>query len=65
MGNRGSGSRKPTGSIVKAEVVDTESDKDDALREVAVDVALKSEFNADEKAPERQAGTITYNFVKQ
>ncbi len=45
--------------------MDTESDKDDALREVAVDVALKSEFNADEKAPERQAGTITYNFVKQ
>ena len=53
------------GRVVKAEVVDTESDKDDALREVAVDVALKSEFNADEKAPERQAGTITYNFVKQ
>ena len=53
------------GRVVKAEVVDTESDKDDALREVAVDVALKSEFNADEKAPERQAGTITHNFVKQ
>ena len=53
------------GRVVKAEVVDTESNKDDALREVAVDAALKSEFNADEKAPERQAGTITYNFVKQ
>ena len=53
------------GRVVKAEVVDTESDKDDALREVAVDAALKSEFNADEKASERQAGTITYNFVKQ
>ena len=53
------------GRVIKAEVVDTESNKDDSLREVAVDAALKSEFNVDEKAPERQTGTITYNFVKQ
>jgi len=53
------------GRVVKAEVVDAKSRKDDCLREVAVDAALSSEFNADEKAPERQAGTITYNFVKQ
>lgn len=53
------------GRVIKAEVVDAESNKDDSLREVAVDAALKSEFNVDEKAPERQAGTITYNFVKQ
>ena len=53
------------GRVVKAEVVDAESNKDDSLREVAVDAALKSEFNVDEKAPERQTGTITYNFVKQ
>ena len=45
--------------------MDAESNKDDTLREVAADAALKSEFNADEKAPERQSGTITYNFVKQ
>lgn len=53
------------GQVIKAEVVDAESNKDDSLREVAVDAALKSEFNVDEKAPERQTGTITYNFVKQ
>ena len=53
------------GRVIKAEVVDAESRKDDSLREVAVDAALKSEFNADEKAPDRQTGTITYNFVKQ
>lgn len=53
------------GRVVKAEIVDAESRKDDCLREVAVDAALSSEFNADENAPERQAGTITYNFVKQ
>ena len=53
------------GRVIKAEVVDAESNKDDSLREVAVDAALKSEFNVDEKAPERQTGTITYNFVKR
>ena len=53
------------GRVIKAEVVDAESNKDDSLREVAVDAALKSESNVDEKAPERQTGTITYNFVKQ
>ena len=51
------------GRVIKAEIVDAESNKDDTLREA--DAALKSEFNADEKAPERQSGTITYNFVKQ
>ena len=53
------------GRVIKAEVVDVESNKDNTLREVAVDAALKSEFNVDEKALERQSGTITYNFVKQ
>ena len=55
----------PRGRVVKAEVVDKDSDTDSNLREVAVEAALRSEFNADAKAPERQAGTITYNFVKQ
>lgn len=53
------------GRVVKAEVVDKDSDTDSNLREVAVEAALRSEFNADVKAPERQTGTITYNFVKQ
>ena len=53
------------GRVIKAEVVDAESNKAESLREVGVDAALKSELNVDEKAPERQTGTITYNFVKQ
>ena len=53
------------GRVVKAEIVERESKVDDCLREVAVDAALRSEFNASEGAPEPQQGTITYNFVKQ
>lgn len=53
------------GRVIKAEVVEAESRQDDCLREVAVNAALRSEFNVDEKASERQSGTITYNFVKQ
>lgn len=55
----------PRGRVVKAEVMDKDSDTDSNLREVAVEAALRSEFNADAKAPERQTGTITYNFVEQ
>ena len=53
------------GRVLKAEVVEAESQKDASLWEVAVDAALKSEFNVDENAQERQVGTIVYNFVKQ
>lgn len=53
------------GRVLAAEVVEHESKEDDCLREVAVDAALRSEFSVDERAPERQSGTITYNFVKQ
>lgn len=53
------------GRVIKAEVIDTESNKDSNLRDVAVDAASRSEFNADINAAERQTGTITYNFVKQ
>lgn len=54
-----------SGRVVKAEVVARESKEDECLREVALDAALRSEFNASERAPEYQQGTITYNFVKQ
>ncbi|WP_294142331.1 energy transducer TonB [uncultured Sanguibacteroides sp.] len=53
------------GHVVKAEVIDKESKQDDCLRDVAVDAALRSRFNQDDKASEYQTGTITYNFVKQ
>lgn len=39
------------GRVIKAEVVDAESNKDDSCRRWQVDAALKSEFNVDEKAP--------------
>jgi TonB family protein len=55
----------PRGEVLKATVVDQESSTDDCLREVAVEAALRSRFNADEKAPSPQRGTITYNFVRQ
>lgn len=55
----------PRGRVVRAQVVEEESRRDDCLREVALDAALRSEFNVDAGAPERLSGTITYNFVKQ
>jgi TonB family protein len=56
---------EPRGAVLKAVVVDPGSSTDECLREVAVEAALRSRFNADEKAPSPQRGTITYNFVKQ
>lgn len=53
------------GRVTRAEVVERESKVDDCLRTVAVEAARESVFNAKEDAPERQEGTITYNFVKQ
>ena len=55
----------PKGVVLKAEIVGSESENDDNLREVAVGAALRARFNEDAKAPERQSGTITYHFVKQ
>ncbi|MDR2414455.1 MAG: energy transducer TonB [Odoribacteraceae bacterium] len=55
----------PRGAVVKAEVVDAESGKDPCLREVAVETATRSRFNAKEDAPPRQEGAITYHFARQ
>jgi periplasmic protein TonB len=38
---------------------------DQALWQLARDAALKSTFEADPNAPDVQAGTITYNFIRQ
>lgn len=38
---------------------------DQALWRLARDAALRSSFVADQDAPERQVGTITYNFIRQ
>lgn len=53
------------GRVQQAEVVDSLSNPDICLREVAVDAALRSRFNEKPDAPSVQTGTITYHFVKQ
>jgi TonB family protein len=55
----------PRGEVVRATVVDASTRADACPREVAVEAATRSRFNADEKAPPRQTGTITYHFVRQ
>jgi len=37
---------------------------DSHLRKIARDAALKAKFKADPDAPEKQTGTITYNFIR-
>lgn len=53
------------GIVQRAQVDEDQSAMDLCLRDVAVDAALRSRFNANASAPSRQSGTITYNFVKQ
>lgn len=53
------------GVVQKATIVEAQSEADDCLWRVAVDAAGRSRFNVREDAPELQAGTITYIFVKQ
>ncbi len=38
---------------------------DPVLREAAKAAALKTKFNSDPNAQERQPGTITYTFIQQ
>ncbi|MDR1756601.1 MAG: energy transducer TonB [Culturomica sp.] len=53
------------GQVQKAAAVPEESAPDECLLEVAVDAALRSVFNEKPNTAPLQAGTITYNFVKQ
>ena len=55
----------PRGIVQKAVVIESLSESDEALQNVALDAARRSRFNSKSDAPERQKGTITYNFVKQ
>ena len=54
------------GYIISALPVKTESNyQDDCFLDAAQKSARVTRFNADTKAPEKQKGTITYNFVAQ
>lgn len=53
------------GAVTAASVDSGLSDNDSCMHETALDSALRSRFNLDTSAPERQTGTITYIFVPQ
>jgi TonB family protein len=54
-----------SGDVVAATVDRSLSANDACMHETALDAALRSRFNVDGSAPERQSGTITYMFVPQ
>ena len=53
------------GRVLSAEPRPNPNITDIMLLAYAKKAALNTEFNADPKAPEKQRGTITYNFVPQ
>ena len=54
------------GKVIKAEVIEKESDtKNDCLFEAALNAAYRARFNSDNKSPIRQIGSITFNFIRQ
>jgi len=56
----------PQGKVIKAVVIEKESDNyDDCLFEAALNAAYRSRFNSDNKSPQKQIGSITFNFIKQ
>ncbi|MFZ2286866.1 MAG: hypothetical protein WAV93_07770 [Bacteroidales bacterium] len=55
-----------SGNVIKASPASQLSTtKDPCLAETAVEHALKSRFNADQSAPEKQGGFLTFVFVSQ
>lgn len=55
-----------SGTVLKAEPASKLSTtKDPCLTETAVDHALKSRFNSDQSAPDKQGGFLTFVFVSQ
>ncbi|HLN72815.1 MAG: energy transducer TonB [Methylococcaceae bacterium] len=54
-----------SGRVIKAEVKSARANGDPLLAEYAVQAAENTLFNADNKAPSVQKGSITYKFVAQ
>jgi len=54
------------GKVIKAVVIEKESDTyDDCLFEAALNAAYRSRFNSDNSSPQKQVGSITFNFIRQ
>ncbi len=54
------------GKVLKAKVIQKESDtKNDCLFDAALSAAYRSRFNIDNNSPEKQIGSITFNFIRQ
>lgn len=54
-----------SGRVIKALLTSAPSSSDPLLGEYAVQAAERTQFNADNKAPSVQKGSITYKFVAQ
>jgi len=55
-----------SGNVLRAELASKLSTtRDQCLTETAVEHALKTKFNADQSAPEKQGGYLTFVFVSQ
>jgi len=54
-----------SGKVINAEVVKSKSTNDEFLCETALKAAYSAFFNSKNSAPQKQEGTITYNFVNQ
>lgn len=53
------------GKVINAMVDKSSSSDDDCITQMAVQAAYASKFNTSQSAPEKQKGTITYQFVAQ
>lgn len=56
----------PNGKVIKAKIIQRESDtSDENLHDAALDAAYRSRFNIDNTSPVKQIGSITFNFIRQ
>ena len=53
------------GYVISAQIVESVSTPDSAIREYALQAAKKSRFTASATAPEKQVGEIVYRFIAQ
>ena len=53
------------GNVIGTDIIQGTTISDEALRNESKAMARKTKFNADPKAPEKQYGTITYEFKKR
>lgn len=54
-----------SGTVIKAQVIESASSKDKSLWQWAVKAAERSKFNRSDSAPDPQKGSIVYRFIAQ